>query len=69
MEIRDELEIQIFLTIEQVKRMNEAIKRHQQADDPNALMIEQFLEVRKRLNEELQNLLLQVTETSWQVAA
>lgn len=49
--------------------MNEAVRRHRQADEPNAMMIDQFLEVRSRLNAELQQLLLQVTETSWQIAA
>lgn len=57
MEINDELEIQIFHTLEQVKRMNEAIRRHQQAEVPNLFMIEQFQEVRQRLNTELQDLL------------
>ena len=69
MEIRDELEIQLFHTLEQVKRMNEAIRRHNQADEPNAFMVEQFQEVRQRLNTELQNLLSQVTETNWRVVA
>ncbi len=69
MEIRDELDIQIFHTLEQVKRMNEAIRRHAQADEPNAFMVEQFQEVRQRLNTELQNLLSQATETNWRVVA
>ncbi len=69
MEINDELEIQIFHTLEQVKRMNEAIRRHTRADDPNAFMLEQFQEVKKRLTAELQSLLSQATETHWQVAA
>ncbi|GAB3997202.1 hypothetical protein GCM10028807_41780 [Spirosoma daeguense] len=69
MEINDELEIRIFHTLEQVKRMNEAIRRHQQTDEPNGFIIEQFLEVRQRLNIELQDLLSQVTETRWQIAA
>ncbi len=69
MEINDELEIQIFHTLEQIKRMNEAIRRHQRADPPNAFMIEQFQEVKTRLTNELRGLLSQVTETPWQVAA
>ncbi len=69
MEINDELEIQIFHTLEQVKRMNEAIRRHQRTDDPNTFMIEQFQEVKNRLTNELQVLLSQATETRWQVAA
>lgn len=69
LEINDELEIQIFHTLEQVKRMNEAIRRHQRADEPNALIIEQFQELRQRLNIELQDLLSKVTETRWQIAA
>lgn len=69
MEISDEVEIQIFHTIEHVKRMNEAIRRHRLADEASPFMIEQFLDIRNRLYEELQQLLLQVTETPWKVAA
>ncbi len=68
MEINDELEIQIFHTLEQVKRMNDAIRRHQQANSPNALMIEQFQEMKTRLTDELRSLLSQATETHWQIA-
>jgi len=49
--------------------MNEAIRRHMRTDEPNIFMIEQFQEMRKRLNAELQDLLSQATETRWQVAA
>ncbi|RIV25412.1 hypothetical protein DYU11_08930 [Fibrisoma montanum] len=69
MEINDELEIRLFHTIEQVRRMNEAIRRHQQADEPNAFMIEQFQEVKTRLTKELQDLMSRATEMQWQVAA
>ena len=69
MEINDELEIQIFHTLEQVKWMNEAIRRHQRTDDPNDFMIEQFQEVKSRLTDELRSLLSQVTEMTWQIAA
>ena len=68
MEIKDELTIQLFHTLEQVKQMNEAIHRHQQADKPNEFMIEQFQEVKSRLTGELEKLLSQMTETQWQVA-
>lgn len=69
MEIKDELEIQLFHTLEQVKQMNEAIHRHKQLDEPNAFMIEQYQEVKSRLTGELEKLLSQLTETQWQVAA
>lgn len=69
MEINDELEIQIFHTLEQVKRMNKAIRRHQQADSPNGFMIEQFQEMKTHLTDELSSLLSQATETHWQIAA
>lgn len=69
MEINDELEIQLFHTLEQIKRMNDAIRRHQGADETNAFMIEQFLEMKQRLNAELQDLLSKVTESPWQIAA
>ncbi len=55
--------------LEQVKRMNEAIRRHTRADDANAFMLEQFQEMKTRLTTELQGLLSQATETRWQVAA
>ncbi|MBD2702407.1 hypothetical protein IC229_17290 [Spirosoma sp. BT702] len=69
MEINDELEIQLFHTLEQVKQMNEAIRRHQGAYEPNTFMIEQFQEVKNRLTDELRSLLSQVTEMRWQAAA
>ncbi len=69
MEINDELEIRIFHTLEQVKRMNEAIRRHQRANNPNEFMIEQFQEIKSRLTDELRGLLSQATETHWQIAA
>jgi hypothetical protein len=69
MEINDELEILIFHTLEQVKRMNEAIRRHQRADDSNDFMIEQFQEVKSRLTDGLRSLLSQATEMPWQIAA
>ncbi|WP_143092543.1 hypothetical protein [Arsenicibacter rosenii] len=69
MEIHDELEIEIFNTIEQIKRMNEAIHRHEQSNDPNPLMIEQFQEIRNRLTSDLQRLMSEITETTWVLAA
>ncbi len=60
MEINDELEIQIFHTLEGVKRTNEAIRRHQLAGDPNDFIIEQFLEVKSRLTDELRSLLFRL---------
>lgn len=69
MEINNDLEIQIFHTLEQVKLANEAIRRHRQAAEPNAFMIEQFQEVKLHLTDELGDLLSTITETHWQVAA
>ena len=71
MEIRDELEIQLFHTLEQVKRMNEAIRRHNQTDEPNAFMVEQFLGVRQRLNTGSCRKLLLITghRMNWRVVA
>ena len=68
MEINDELEIEIFHTLEQIKQMNKAIHRHQQAQEPNDFMIEQFQEMKNRLTKELQALMSRVTETTWLVA-
>jgi hypothetical protein len=69
MEINDELEIQIFHTLEQVKRMNEAIRRHQNKREEGSFMVDQFTEMKNRLTDELRSLLSQATETHWQVAA
>jgi hypothetical protein len=42
MEIVDEIEIEIFYTIERMKSIEQAILRHQNLDDNNNFMIEQY---------------------------
>jgi hypothetical protein len=65
MEIHDELEIEIFHTLEQLRRMNKALRRHQDGSSPNAFMVEQIQDVKARLTQELQVLMSQATEMQW----
>ena len=53
MEIVDEIEIEIFYTIERMKSIDHAILRHQNLDDPNNFMIEQYQELKKKLSKDL----------------
>ncbi|TAE29802.1 MAG: hypothetical protein EAZ91_11830 [Cytophagales bacterium] len=69
MELQDELDIEIFHTLEQLKRMNEAIHRHGGGDESSQFMTEQFLEMKQRLTRELQDLMSRATEVTWLVAA
>lgn len=67
MEINDEVNIQIFHTLEQVKQMNEAIRRQQEDSEHNAFMVEQYQQMKNRLTDELQQLLSIATESRWAV--
>jgi hypothetical protein len=63
MEIYDEIDIQIFHTLEKIKRINKHIHLHQNADEPDDFAIEQWQEIRNDLTRQLQEMLakLQVT--------
>jgi len=69
MEIVDEIEIEIFYTIERIKSIEQAILRHQNIDDPNSFMIEQYKELKKKLSEDLVGLLRKATNLNLQIAA
>ena len=69
MEIVDEIEIEIFYTIERMKSIEQAILRHQNLDEPNNFMIEQYQELKKKLSEDLVVLLRKATNLNLQIAA
>lgn len=67
MEIVDEIEI--FYTIERMKSIEQAILRHQNLDDNNNFMIEQYRELKEKLSKDLVALLRKVTNLNLQIAA
>lgn len=69
MEIVDEIEIEIFYTIERIKSIEQALLRHQNIDEPNNFMIEQYQELKKKLSEDLVVLLRKATNLNLQIAA
>ncbi|MFN3490407.1 MAG: hypothetical protein ACK4YV_14800 [Emticicia sp.] len=69
MEIIDEVEIEIFYTIERIKSIEQAVLRHQNLDEPNSFMIEQYQELKKKLSEDLVVLLRKATNLNLQIAA
>ena len=69
MEIVDEIEIQIFYTIERIKSIEQAVVRHQKIDEPNDFMIEQYQELRRKLSNDLASFLSQATNMNVQIAA
>jgi hypothetical protein len=69
MEIVDEIEIEIFYTIERMKSIDHAILRHLNLDDPNNFMIEQYQELKKKLSKDLVALLRKATNLNLQIVA
>jgi len=69
MEIIDEVEIQIFYTIERIKSIEQTILRHQNIDEPNSFMIEQYQELKRKLSDDLVALLRKATNLNVQIAA
>lgn len=69
MEIIDEVEIEISYTIERIKSIEQAILRHQNIDEPNNFMIEQYQELKKKLSEDLVVLLRKASNLNLQIAA
>lgn len=67
MEIVDEIEI--FYTIERMKSIEQAILRHQNLDDNNNFMIEQYRELKEKLSKDLVALLRKATNLNLQIAA
>lgn len=69
MEIVDEVEIQIFYTIERIKSIEQAILRHQNIDESNGFMIEQYQDMKRKLSDDLVALLRKATNLNVQIAA
>ena len=57
MEITDNRQIEIFHTLEKIERMNGAINFHKATKNPDNLAIEQYLDMKKKLTEQLLSLL------------
>ncbi len=57
MEIQNELQIQIFHTLEKIERMNKAAAFHQTQPDADQLAINQYLSIKKELTNQLLSLL------------
>lgn len=68
MEIVDEIEIEIFYTIERMKSIEQAILRHQNLDDNSNFMIEQYRELKEKLSKDLVALLRKATNLNLQIA-
>jgi hypothetical protein len=69
MKIVDEIEIQIFYTIERIKSIEQTILRHQNIDGPNSFMIEQYQDLKRKLSDDLVALLRKATNLNVQIAA
>ena len=57
MEIKDELQIEIFHTLERIKSINNIIHMHEKQDIPDSLAIEQYQDVKHALALQLIELL------------
>jgi hypothetical protein len=68
MEIHDELEIEIFHTLEKIRRVENMIKRHVDAGSQD-LLVDQYHSLKKELLKELAELLSQAINTKVQIAA
>lgn len=60
MEIQDEIDIQIFHTLEKIKRINKHIAFHKSAESPDEFAIEQWEDIRNDLVRQLQELLAEI---------
>ena len=68
MEIQDELEIEIFHTLEKIKRIEAMLLRHTEAKS-EALIISQYKSLKHELSQELATLLSKATNAKVQIAA
>lgn len=68
MEIIDELEIEIFHTLEKMRRVESMIKRHVDFGSED-LIINQYISLKKELSQQLADLLSQATNAKVQIAA
>ncbi|REA60423.1 hypothetical protein DSL64_15040 [Dyadobacter luteus] len=68
MEIYDELEIEIFHTLEKIRRVESMINRHVDSGSED-LIINQYISLKKELSQQLADLLSQATNAKVQIAA
>ena len=68
MEIHDELEIEIFHTLENIRRVESMIRKHVEAKSEN-LIVNQYYSLKKELSQQLADLLSNATNTNVQIAA
>ncbi|HEV7382949.1 MAG TPA: hypothetical protein VGN64_24300 [Dyadobacter sp.] len=68
MEIYDELEIEIFHTLEKIRRIESMIKRHTESGSEE-LIVNQYISLKKELSQQLADLLSQATNAKVQIAA
>ena len=68
MEIHDELAIEIFNTLENIRRVESMIRKHVEAKSED-LIINQYYSLKKELSQQLAELLSNATNTNVQIAA
>jgi len=68
MEIHDELAIEIFHTLENIRRVESMIRKHVEAKSED-LIINQYYSLKKELSQQLAELLSNATNTNVQIAA
>jgi len=68
MEIIDELEIEIFHTLEKIRRVESMIKRHVDSESEDVIT-NQYISLKKELSQQLADLLSQATNAKVQIAA
>ena len=68
MEIHDELEIEIFHTLEKIRRVENMIRKHIEAQS-EGLITNQYYSLKKELSQQLADLLSNATNTNVQIAA
>ncbi|WP_221389696.1 hypothetical protein [Dyadobacter sp. NIV53] len=68
MEIHDELEIEIFHTLEKIRRVESIIRKHLEAKSED-LIVNQYYSLKKELSQQLADLLSSATNAKVQIAA
>jgi hypothetical protein len=68
MEIHDEIQIEIFHTLEKISRMNNAIAFHATQDEPSLVSITQYQSIKSQMTNQLLELLAKI-DVKLQVAA
>ncbi len=68
MEIHDEIQIEIFHTLEKINRMNNAIAFHAAQDEKSLVSIEQYQSIKSQMTHQLLVLLAKV-DVKLQLAA